>query len=68
MKGSDLTAVDRDRFLAELTNAAYSVALRYQRPGSWIDLELDIWKALGTTVHRWQPNIGSGRQPAWTRR
>jgi hypothetical protein len=68
MKGSDLTAVDRDRFLAELTNAAYSVALRYQRPGSWIDLELDIWKALGATVQQWQPNVAPGRQPAWTGR
>ena len=50
------TSGNRNRFLegltAELTEAAYAVALRHEAPGSWIDLELDLWKALGDTIQR----------------
>ena len=35
---------DLDRFAAELTDAAYPVALKYGVSGSSIDLELEIWK------------------------
>jgi hypothetical protein len=38
---------------AELTDAAYPVALRYGIAGSWVDLELDLWKVLGATVRKW---------------
>jgi len=45
---------ERDRvledFAAELTEAAYPVVLRQQPQGSWLDLELGLWKALGETV------------------
>ena len=46
-----------DTFAAELTRAAYCIALRHKKPGSWVDLELDLWKALGETVQRWQERI-----------
>src|SRR2546430_2297919 len=50
------STADRDSslatFAAELTQAAYAVALRHERPDSWIDLELDLWRALGDTVQR----------------
>jgi len=51
------TTVDRnallDSFAADLTAAAYPVALRHRRGGSWVDLELDLWKALSAAVNRW---------------
>jgi hypothetical protein len=39
-----------DNFAAELTTAVYPVALRHGIGGSWVDLELDLWKALAETV------------------
>ena len=60
------TARDRDTFLesfsAELTNAAYAIALRQGTRASWIDLELELWKDLTQTVQKW------GRALRWTRR
>jgi hypothetical protein len=51
------TAVERearlDRFAAELTNVVYPVALRHRR-GAWVDLELDLWRALAETVRKWE--------------
>jgi hypothetical protein len=35
-----------DKFAAELTEAAYRVALRHGVNGSWLDLELDLWHTL----------------------
>jgi hypothetical protein len=35
---------------AELTGAAYGVALRYLSRGSWLDLELDLWRVLADAV------------------
>jgi hypothetical protein len=61
------TMRDRDvyveNFAAELTDAAYPVALRHGVAGSSIDLELDLWRALGETVQRWKANRPS-RQSA----
>jgi hypothetical protein len=51
------TALDRDtlleNFAADLTNAAYPIALRHGMTGSWLDLELGLWRALAETVNRW---------------
>ena len=48
------TRVNRDGRLeclaAELTLAAYRVALRTGTRGSWLDLELDLWKAMADAV------------------
>jgi hypothetical protein len=48
------TEHDRDlaleNFAAELTEAAYPVILRQRPKGSWLDLELDLWKVIGNTV------------------
>ena len=35
---------------AELTLAAYRAALRTRTGGTWLDLELDLWRALADTV------------------
>jgi hypothetical protein len=37
-------------FTAELTLAAYRVALRTKKRGTWLDLELALWRALADTV------------------
>jgi hypothetical protein len=42
-----------DNFAAELTRAAYHVALRHGTAGTWLDLELDLWRALADTVKQW---------------
>ena len=48
---------DRDskleNFAAELTVAAYPLALRQGIRGSWIKLELGLWRALADTVRKW---------------
>ena len=55
------TPVNRDILLdtlaAELTLAAYRVALRTRREGTWLDLELDLWKALADTTRKWERKL-----------
>ena len=54
---SDRTTSDRDILLenlaAELTGAVYLLALGRGLEGSWIELELGLWKALVETVKEW---------------
>jgi len=49
-------STDQERYLdnatAQLTEAAYLVALRHAGDGSWIDLKLDLWDVLTDTVHK----------------
>jgi hypothetical protein len=43
-----------DTFAAELTHAAYHVALRHgAAAGAWLELELELWQALTDTVKQW---------------
>jgi hypothetical protein len=46
--------VTRDKLLenlaAELALAAYSVALRTRTEGTWLELELDLWRAMAETI------------------
>jgi hypothetical protein len=57
MNGDSKTPNDRDAALealaAELTLAAYRVALRTRTEGTWLDLELDLWRALADTAKSW---------------
>jgi hypothetical protein len=57
MNGDFKTPVNRDAlletFAAELTFAAYRVALRTGTQGTWLDLQLDLWRALAETVRTW---------------
>ena len=48
-----------DTFAAELALAAYRVALRTRTRGTWLDLELDLWRALADTVKTWGEGIVS---------
>jgi hypothetical protein len=54
-----------DTFAAELTRAAYHVALRHGAADTWLDLELDLWHALADVVQQWgrksSPGQGSTR-------
>jgi len=49
--------VDREALLeslaAELSLAAYRVALRTRTRGTWLDLELDLWRALADAAKTW---------------
>jgi hypothetical protein len=57
MNGDLTTTVTRDAPLetlaAELALAAYRVALGARMQGTWLDLELDLWRALADTVKMW---------------
>ena len=57
-KGNRNTAGDQDilleEFTAELTRAAYAVALRHSARDKWLDLQLELWKALQETVKKWE--------------
>jgi hypothetical protein len=41
-----------ENFAAELTRAAYAVALRHGLEDKWLDLELELWEALKDTVKK----------------
>jgi hypothetical protein len=40
-------------FVAELTAAAYVVALRHGAGNPWLDLELELWHALTDAASKW---------------
>ena len=46
-----------ETLVAELTAAAYLVALRHGVGGKWLDLELDLWHVLAATVQKWDQRI-----------
>jgi hypothetical protein len=57
MEPDSKTPVDRDdpleSFAAELTITAYRVALRTGTRGSWLEMQLVLWRALTDTVQTW---------------
>ena len=48
-----------ESFAAELTLAAYRVALRTRMQGTWLDLELDLWRVLADTVKTYAEGTAS---------
>ena len=57
-----------ENFVADLTGAVYPVVLRRQPKGSWLNVELGLWKALAETVHKWDPQrpaVPAEELPAW---
>jgi hypothetical protein len=58
-------------FAAELTSAAYPLALRQGIRGSWIEVELGLWKALAETFRKragdWPPTGSPGEFKTWLR-
>jgi hypothetical protein len=73
MSDNHVASYDRDarleNFAAELTSAAYPLALRHGMSGSWIAVELGLWRALAETVKKWArewPPAGSSDEfEAW---
>jgi hypothetical protein len=53
-----MALVDRDalqeNLTAELTLAAYRVALRARTEGTWLELELELWKSMAETIKSWE--------------
>jgi hypothetical protein len=47
---------------AELTIAAYPIALRHGVGDSWIDLEINLWMVLAEAVRKWQRQLPL---PSW---
>jgi hypothetical protein len=52
-----LNEADRhsEEYLAELTDAAYRVALRHGLKGAFVDVELELWRALRHVVRAHTP-------------
>jgi hypothetical protein len=66
MSDNHRVSCDRDtlleNFAAELTSAVFPLTLRLGMRGSWITVELSLWRALAETVKRWareRPAAGS---------
>jgi hypothetical protein len=55
-----------DALAAELTAAAYPIALRHGVKGKWLDLELDLWRVLAETIKKWEPRIAQALRPPET--
>jgi hypothetical protein len=49
-------------FVAELSSAAYHVALRHGA-GTWLDLQLRLWQTLADTVEQWARKSSPGQVP-----
>ncbi len=68
MNGDFRTPVNGDAlletFAAELTHAAYHAALRTSRQGTWLDLELELWRALADTVKTREMELAGCRRSA----
>jgi hypothetical protein len=70
MNGNHGAACDRETLLenvaAELTSAVYPLALRQGMRGSWITVELGLWRALAATVTAWaRERPPAGSPDAW---
>jgi hypothetical protein len=50
-----------DRLAAEVATTAYAIALRHGAGGSWLDLELGLWKALAQTLREWDRLLSGPR-------
>jgi hypothetical protein len=55
-----------DKFAAELTRAAYRVALWHGTGGAWLDLQLELWRVLTEIVNKWERErpLAAGRPEA----
>ncbi len=69
---------NRERFVAELTEAALAIAVRYETSGTSVDLEIDLWNALRAALrdradregrrraeHRWEDRLAEWTDAAY---
>ena len=65
MNGDLKTPVNRDAlletFAAEITLTAYRVALQTGTRGTWLDLQLDLWRTLADRVKTWERELSRCR-------
>jgi hypothetical protein len=58
MKVYEQSAAERDALAeslaAELTGAVYRIALCHGTRAAWVDLELDLWRALTEAIKKWE--------------
>jgi hypothetical protein len=47
-----------DDLAAELTEAAFPIALRHGVGTNWLDRKLELWNAMTRTVNAWQQHAG----------
>lgn len=47
-------ALAGEALAAELTGAVYRIALRHGTSAAWVDLELDLWRALTEAIKKWE--------------
>jgi hypothetical protein len=47
----------REAFAAELTDAAFPVALEHGLGDNWLEVKLNLWKALDRAVETWRPTL-----------
>ena len=45
---------DLENLAAELTEAAFPVALRHGVEKEWLELELELWEVMTRTVKKWE--------------
>jgi hypothetical protein len=57
-----------ENLAADLAFTAYRVALRSRTRGTWLDVELDLWRALADKVRTWrQENCrGTANGRSWS--
>jgi hypothetical protein len=57
MSGNHRAACDQDvrleNFAAEITRTVYPLVLRCGLTGSWLKVELGLWRALTETINKW---------------
>jgi len=57
------TSDSLDALAAELSDAAYQVALRHGVADSWIDLELGLWRVFATKIKNWSRKSACSQYP-----
>jgi hypothetical protein len=50
-------AADVENLAAELTEAAFPVALRHGVGREWLELKLDLWNVMTDTVKNWNLSL-----------
>jgi hypothetical protein len=51
-----------DAFAAELTDAAFPVALDHSAGTDWLDMQLELWRALEHAVKKLAPKLRDARR------
>jgi hypothetical protein len=62
VKASEHLESATEEFLAELSAAAYGVALKHGLRGSFLDVELDLWRELRGVLRRELFGAGTPRR------